>query len=245
MSSLPIYKAVRTVLPGEEVAARLAALVASDLRQAIAERGRARIVLAGGSTFSEAYQLLANLPDIDWSRVTVLFGDERCIPPTNPDSNFHLADIAFLFQVHPGHIVRMEGEVPPEEGAYRYLEMLYTLGNRELPIFDLVLLGMGPDGHTASVFRGSLKRALQTGAAVIITEPEVTGPPVTRLTMTPALLNRARHTVIAVRGEEKAGAVAELYGRRGDRLPAAHIAAALGPTDLILDQAAASQLPAQ
>ncbi len=235
--------AIRTILASQELAGFVAEVVLADLQAALAARGRGLLVLAGGSTFKEAYRLLAERSrELDWSKVTIVFGDERCVAPDSPDSNFHMASETLLGAIQPAAVLRMEGELPPAEGAVRYAEALRELGGGELPVFDLVLLGMGPDGHVASIFAPSLQSALHSPDLVVVTEPEVTSPPVTRLSLTLPVLNSSRHTLLVAAGEGKASAVAELCGDAAEPYPAAYVRASQGKTELILDTAAAATI---
>jgi 6-phosphogluconolactonase len=125
----------------------VAGAAASVVADAI-EGGVRSLVLAGGSTPTRAYELLQQAP-LEWGRVTVLFGDERCVPPDHPDSNYLMARRSLLDRVSPGSVHRMAGELGPEAAASLYEPIV-----RWLSPLDLVLLGMGPDGHTASLFPG-------------------------------------------------------------------------------------------
>ena len=124
------------------------AAAAADLVAAAIEGGTRTLVLAGGSTPKRAYQLLAGRP-LAWGRVTALFGDERCVAPDDPESNYRMAHETLLDRVHPGSVHRMPGELGAETAAGLYDPIV-----RGLSPLDLVLLGMGPDGHTASLFPG-------------------------------------------------------------------------------------------
>src|SRR5437660_9319710 len=127
----------------EEVAEAAAAEIAEALRD-----GAKTLVLTGGTTPKRCYELLLTL-EVEWGRVAVLFGDERCVPPDHPDSNYLMARRTLLDRVSPGGVHRMAGELGPEEAAAAYEPVV-----RWLSPLDLVLLGMGPDGHTASLFPG-------------------------------------------------------------------------------------------
>ena len=122
------------------------AVTAADLIGEAIESGVRTLVLAGGSTPKRAYQLLTERP-LGWGRVTVLFGDERCVSPSDPESNYRMAKEELLDRVQPGSVHRMPAELGAEEAAELYDRVV-----RSLSPLDLVLLGMGPDGHTASLF---------------------------------------------------------------------------------------------
>src|SRR5579884_452790 len=131
---------------------------ASVVRDRIAEGGACSIALSGGSTPKPLYETLACRSDIDWSRVQVYFVDERNVPPDDPDSNFGMIDRALLApaRVPQENIHRMRGELPAPQAAAEYeAELRANFGGAGFPRFDLMLLGMGPDGHTASLFPGT------------------------------------------------------------------------------------------
>ncbi|MFQ5748595.1 MAG: 6-phosphogluconolactonase [Planctomycetota bacterium] len=211
---------------------RIAALV----EHSVETRGSCSLVLAGGATPRPVYQHLAaarKAPDFPWERIDFYFGDERRVPPGDPESNFRMAEET-LFSAAPvprENIHRMEGEDPDAEGtAARYEALLPAR-------LDVVLLGMGTDGHTASLFPHSpaLKETLRR--VVPVRGPK---PPVERITVTPAALAGARNLVVLVTGAEKAPTVAEaLEGPRDPRrLPIQFAAEGLW----IVDEAAASRL---
>src|SRR5215472_5551805 len=161
------------VFPSAEAVTRAAAdRFASVAAESIAARGRFSVVLSGGSTPRGAYQLLANEPyahQIDWARTFIFFGDERCVPPDHPDSNFRMANEALLSRVPipPGNIKRMAGEGDPNASAAAYeADLRAWFGRADWPRLDLVFLGMGDDGHTASLFPGSA--ALQETARWVV-----------------------------------------------------------------------------
>ena len=211
----------RTLDDAEAVAREAADLVAAALRG-----GARTLVLAGGSTPRRAYQLLAEVP-LEWGRVSVLFGDERCVAPDHPESNYRMASEALLDRVHPGSVHRMPAELGPEEGARLYEEVVRTLS----PL-DLVLLGIGPDGHTASLFPGS-PQLEATGFAVGV--HDAPKPPPERVSLTLPVLREARRVVILATGEDKAEAVAKA---REGAVPAG----LLPDAEFLLDRAAAARL---
>ena len=176
-----------------DVAAAAAALVAETIRA----RRSTRLVLAGGTTPRRCYELLAAM-DLPWGRVTVLFGDERCVPPGDPESNFRMADEALLRRAAPASVHRIAGELGPEEAAALYEPVVATA-----PL-DLVLLGIGPDGHTASLFPGH--PALRATGLVtgVRGAPK---PPPERVTLTLACLGAARRVVVLAAGADKRDAV--------------------------------------
>ena len=184
----------------EEVAEDAAAEIAEALRA-----GGRTLVLTGGTSPIRTYQLLAEL-DVEWGRVTVLFGDERCVPPLDPESNYRVAKENLLDRVHPATVHRIPGELGPDEGADLYAEVVAG----EAP-FDVVLLGVGEDGHVNSLFPGHKAlhaKGLTTG---IHDSPK---PPSQRVTMTLEAIRDSRRILVIATGAGKANAVA--MARRGE-----------------------------
>jgi 6-phosphogluconolactonase len=139
----------------EELAEAAARKFATRAAEAIEDHGRFAVVLAGGSTPKATYEILARdyADRVDWSNVHVFFGDERGVPPDHEGSNYRMAREALLDHVPAGSVHRMQGELPPDEAAEAYEQELRDFfGSNELPRFDLILLGTGGDGHTASLF---------------------------------------------------------------------------------------------
>jgi len=202
------------------------AIAAADLIGEAIESGARTLVLAGGSTPKRAYQLLAERP-LGWGRVTVLFGDERCVSPFDPESNYRMAKEELLDRVEPGSVHRMPAELGAEEAAELYDRVV-----RGLSPLDLVLLGMGPDGHTASLFPGSPALEATGCAAAVHGAPK---PPPDRVTLTLGALRGARRVVFMITGGDKAEALAR--ARRGD-VPAGMIAGA----EFLVDRASAAML---
>jgi 6-phosphogluconolactonase len=192
------------VTKSEELPGRAAGWLTAELRAAIAARGTASLALAGGRTPQALYGTLTKPPfvgSLDWGRVDIFFGDERAVPPDHPDSNYGMARATFLARVPipPERVHRMEAERPDrEQAAADYARVL----PRHL---DVLLLGMGPDGHTASLFPHSSVLQERERAVVAVVGPV---PPVERLTITPPVVAAARHVVVIVTGSEKAEMVA-------------------------------------
>lgn len=172
------------------------------------------IVLTGGTSPGRAYEHAAERAP-DWSRITLWWGDERCVPPDDDRSNYLLARQTLLkrLAVEPRTVHRIEGELAPDEAARR---LDAALEGAEL---DLLLLGMGPDGHVASLFPGSPQLAVTDRRAV--SGPPGLEPFVERVTMTMPVLRAARRTVLLITGEQKADAIARALA--GDDLPVAHV----------------------
>ncbi len=208
-----------------------AELVAGRLAAAIAERGQASIALSGASTPQATHRRLAAHP-LDWSRIDVFFGDERCVPPDDAASNYRLARESLLDHV-PARVHRIEGELPASEAASRYAGVL----SPALPL-DVVMLGMGDDGHTASLFPGTPPPP--PGAIAVATESPVA--PHDRVSMTYEVIAGAAARVLLVCGLRKAARLAEVYGELMAGCPQLPIAR-IGPAIWMVDEAAATQLP--
>jgi 6-phosphogluconolactonase len=221
-----------TVVADAEEAARLAA----D-RLAGQARTGGSIVLTGGKTPRVAYRLAADL-EPDWSRVEVWWGDERCVPPDDERSNYSLA-LNLLDQIDqpPAAVHRIRGELGPEAGADAYDQELEGVGT-----FDFVLLGLGPDGHVASLFP-SFPTLDVTDRDAVGTEAGME-PFVDRISMTLPRLCATRELVFLVAGEDKADAVARAFaGEPSHETPGSLARAAGGTTRAIVDRAAAARLP--
>ncbi|HET7467638.1 MAG TPA: 6-phosphogluconolactonase [Candidatus Dormibacteraeota bacterium] len=187
--------------------------------------GARTFVLAGGNTPRRCYELLAK-SDVKWGRVTVLFGDERCVPPDDPESNYRMAREMLLDTVAPATVHRIPGELGAEEAAAHYDRIVGSL----TPL-DVVLLGAGEDGHTASLFPGHPEVEAEGYAVAVHNAPK---PPPDRVSLTLPALQAARHVIVLATGAGKAEAVAK--ARRGE-VPSGMIAGALW----LIDSAAAGQ----
>jgi 6-phosphogluconolactonase len=235
-----------TVVPG---AAALAAAAAehtiSVLRDALWQRECAHLALAGGSTPRAVNALLAAQPlrdALDWSRVVFWFGDERCVPPDDPDSNYRMNAETLLapLEIPAAHVHRMRGEDDPAAAAADYAALLIgALG--DMPQLDLILLGMGPDGHTASLFPGTVRDLAHSGLTLGHYVPQLDR---WRLTLTPTTINAARHVAITAGGAEKAGALAAVLEGPHDpeTYPAQLVRPHAGELRWLVDAAAASKL---
>ena len=215
-----------TRFPDPEAMAQAAAgLIITNAHAAVAERGRFSLVLAGGGTPLPLYRLLVapQLTErVPWQATHIFQGDERCVPPDHPESNFGRAAATLLApgQVPPTNIHRMKGELFPAEGAAHYRRDLEEFGHE----FDLILLGMGADGHIASLFPGS--PLLQEERLTVVAEEQPVGsPPLPRLTLTLPVINRAARVIIMVSGPEKGEIVEEI--RRDQSAAATKYPAAL------------------
>ena len=221
---------------------------AAATAERIAEAASAgmQIVLTGGSTPRAAYRRAAEM-DADWSSCTLWFGDDRCVPPDHEHSNFRMAREALLAPLsgESPRVERIEGERGPDEGAADYERRLRATFGHTVPEFDLLLLGLGPDAHCASLFPRASQLGESRRCAVGVQTPGM-APLVPRVTMTLAVLNAAREVVFLVSGEDKAEAVRRAFaGPPTPDAPASLVAPASGSLTVLLDRAAASQLSDQ
>ncbi len=175
---------------------------------AISARGRFAAALAGGSTPKATYETLARdcADEIEWGKIHIFIGDERTVPPDHDDSNFRMANEALLARVPIGSVHRMRGELDPEDAAREYEADLRNFFG-DAPRFDLIHLGIGGDGHTASLFPRT--EALDITDRLVVANPvEKLGT--VRLTLTAPVINASRAVVFLVAGEGKAEALAEI-----------------------------------
>ena len=225
-----------TVAEGAEAAARRTADVMANHINDARVRGLAvHIALAGGSSPARAYELLADMQG-RWSHVHLWLGDERCVPADDPEANARMVDDSLLrhLRAEKGpHLHTVAGELGPEDAAWLYaVELSRAMG--EQPTFDLVLLGLGEDGHTASLFPGHPEA--DAAHAPVIGVRGAPKPPAERVTLTLPVLAAARFTVLLAVGAGKAEALARV--RAGDRdVPAGRLGPALD--EIICDPAAA------
>lgn len=232
---------IRVLPTPQAVADEGARLFIAAAEEAIALSDRFTVTLAGGSTPKAMYALLAagTLPGkVDWAKVHVFFGDERCVPPDDPQSNFGMAQSTLLGKVPiPGdNIYRIKGEIDPEQAAIEYGQLLKEQFDTGGP--DLVFLGMGDDGHTASLFPNTpaLKETKHRCVSNYVDRLKSW-----RVTMTAPFLNRARQIVVMAAGAEKAQRVQEVLEGPSDpqRLPIQLITPSSGKMTWLLDVAAA------
>ena len=232
---------IQVVADAEGVAVAGAERFVGAGQEAIAERGVFAVALAGGSTPKRLYELLAGEPyvrRIDWERVEVYFGDERCVRPEDRESNFRMASEALLDRVAipAKNVHRMRGEIEPEAAAIEYGQLLKARFGEEG--VDLALLGMGDDGHTASLFPGTTALEETKHRCVANFVPKLNA---WRITMTAAFLNRSREVMVMVTGAGKAARVSEvLEGERDPkRLPVQMIQPGSGRVTWVMDTGAA------
>ena len=235
------------ILPDPAALADAAArYVVEQARAAIDARGRFSLTLSGGSTPRDLHLRLASPPlkdQVDWPRVHIFFGDERCVPPDDPRSNYRMAEETLLSKVPipAENIHRMRGELPPKEAAEDYQRELKAFFGSDAPRLDLVLLGMGDNGHTASLFPGLTAVHEQERWVVAEYVAEVG---MWRITLTPAVLNLARVTLFLVAGANKADMLRRVLEEPYDpsALPAQVVRPLEGDVVWMVDAAAAARL---
>jgi 6-phosphogluconolactonase len=241
---------LRILEDGEELAREAADFVVWLGEQAIARQGRFRLALSGGSTPKALYGLLAGpglAKRLDWSQVSFFFGDERCVTPDHADSNFRMANETLLrpLNIAPDRVFRMTGEDEPEKAARHYEDKIrreFGVAAPAWPGFDVILLGLGNDGHTASLFPGT--QALGERERLVVANQAPQGVR-QRLTFTAPLINHAQAVVFLVSGSGKAPAVrAVLEDRAADprKFPAKLVQPERGRLLWFLDHAAAAEL---
>jgi len=223
----------------EEAARRFAALA----QAAAAARGRFSATLSGGSTPGALYRLLSADPyraQIPWSQVHLFWADERCVPPDDPSSNYRLVAETLLAgaPIPPQNVHRMRGEWEPECAARDYERTLRAFFRGGLPRFDLALLGLGKDGHTASLFPDADTLA-ETARWAVPAAAEYEDRPAWRVTLTTPALNAARHVIFLVSGAEKAPVVQTVLTDEQEHLPAQRVRPTAGKLVWLLDAAAA------
>jgi 6-phosphogluconolactonase len=229
-------------LRGELLVSEGPAAAAAERLVAAAGAG-AHVALSGGSTPRAAYELAAGL-GADWSRATLWFGDERCVPPDHEHSNYGMAKRALLDRIEGEQpaVRRIPGELGFTEGADAYERELRAAFGDGVPELDLMLMGLGPDAHTASLFPNDPALGERRRAAVGVETPGMP-PLVSRVTLTLPVVNTAREVVFLVAGEDKAEAVARAFGDApGPDAPASLVDPESGSLTLLLDPAAASRL---
>ncbi|MEO6724948.1 MAG: 6-phosphogluconolactonase [Blastocatellia bacterium] len=244
MNELEIYDNAK------ELAWAAAMRFASLAEQAIQERGRFAVALSGGSTPKAMFSILAGKPFADalpWQGIYFFWGDERCVPPDHADSNYRMANETLLSKI----AVPRENIfcIPAEDedhdrAAANYSDTIGQFFNSDLPRFDLVFLGMGADGHTASLFPGTT--ALQFEDRIAVAN-HVEKFQTYRITLTAAAINNAENVIFLIAGEDKAAILKEVL--EGDRQPEKYPSQLIHPVNgqllWMLDEAAAAELTAQ
>jgi len=232
--------ASRLARKGAEIFSRAA-------KESVGNRGRFAVAISGGSTPRSMHSMLGEEPyysKIPWDKTDIFWADERCVPKNHPDSNFGLAKKDFLHRVpiNREHIHPMQTDFSPEENALRYQQKLinfFQLKEDEFPLFDLIFLGIGTDGHTASLFPGqsALNEMKRWVVAVKGGNPDVH-----RLSLTFPVINRGRQVVFMISGKEKAYVVKTVLKITQTGLPAQLVQPVQGSLIWLLDREAASLL---
>ncbi len=230
----------------EEMSRVAAELFAMLSKKSIASRGRFVVALSGGSTPHRLYSLLGSpwyRNNIDWPRVYIFWTDERCVPKDHPESNYRFAHEAFLSRVPlpAQNIYRIRGEDEPGKAAEAYEDELRNFfGGPGAIVFDLIILGVGEDGHTASLFPGSpaLAERMRPAVPVYLEEPKIN-----RVTLTLPVLNHATQVLFLASGRAKAGAVHEIVEDGNPKqYPAGLVQPLLGSAVWMIDREASSAL---
>ena len=245
-ASIDVRSDVRTCADAHDLSERAAAATAATIAAAVTRHGRCSLILSGGHTPRALYALLGSTyrDDVPWSRVHVFWGDERYVPSDDSASNYRMARESLLDQVPipvqnihpmPTHLSS------PEAAAHEYERTLRAEAGQHGPAFDLMLLGMGEEGHTASLFPGSAALQETTRWVVAVTVPAA---PATRLTLTLPAIAAAARIFVLVSGAAKAGALAHVLNPEADpdEYPAAGLRSASGLVTWWVDRAAASGL---
>ncbi|PJJ60813.1 6-phosphogluconolactonase [Hymenobacter chitinivorans] len=237
---LHVHAAPDAVLHG------LAEYFVAQARAAIAGRGRFSVALSGGNSPKKLYELLAAAPyraQVAWDKVYFFFGDERNVPPTDPESNYRMAREALLdpLDIADAQVFPVDTSLPPAAAAEAYTRTIQAFFAPEDAVFDLVLLGLGDNSHTASLFPHTpVLHDTSVGAREVFVEEKQAY----RITLTAPLLNQARAVAFLVYGADKAAAVQQVMqgARNVEEFPAQLIAPA-GELHWFLDMAAAAALP--
>jgi 6-phosphogluconolactonase len=234
------------------VAEAAAQLFTDAITKAVQTRDLARVAISGGTTPKAMFQLLADpaqpfLKSIPWDKLYLYWVDERSVPPDQPDSNYRMTNEAMLSKVPlpATRIFRMEGELDPEIAAARYESTIrnsFKLEGAETPTFDLILLGMGDDGHTASLFPHTEALDNLTNIAIANHVPQ---KDTWRITLTWPVINQGREVAFLIEGAAKAQVLHDVFlgPYQPETFPSQLIRPASGRLTLLLDSAAAAKLP--
>ena len=242
-----VTKDIRVFPDTLSLARAAAAIVAAAAAEAIAAAGRCSLALSGGTTPRLLFHCLGSeyRDTISWQRVHLFWADERVVPPDHEQSNFGMVNAELLrkIAIPPGNIHRIRGELLPQAAATAYeMDLESYFGKAVLPRFDLILLGVGEDGHTASLFPGSDALAEKQRLTVPALSPVA---PHWRITLTLPVLNNAARIVFLVSGPAKAGIISAILGAGADNpYPAGLVNPARGSLAWLLDKEAAAGLTA-
>jgi 6-phosphogluconolactonase len=238
---------VRTLPTAAELFQSAAEEFLTLAKEAIEARGKFTVALSGGSTPKTLYSLLATMPDIPWNKIFFFFGDERDVPPDDPESNYRMVNEALLSKapIPKENVFRVHTEIKdPETAALEYeqtIQKFFGLKPGEFPRFDLIFLGVGPDGHTASLFPGSA--ALKENRRLFVAN-WVEKFNTYRLTLTLPVINHAACVTFLAVGQDKAPMVRQVLQEKQADLPSAQIQPTNGNLVWLLDAAAATGIAA-
>lgn len=247
---VPIVVTYRVLGSADELARTMAEHILEAAQPAAVARGVARIAISGGNTPKRTFELLASEKEFSgfpWIDTDLFWVDERCVPPDDADSNFRMTREALLDRVPlpADRVFRIEGELEPELAAARYESAIrgrFRLEGAELPAFDLIALGMGPDGHTASLFphTGALHELGRIAVANHVPQKEAW-----RVTLTAPVINQGRKVVFLIGGADKAHVLSEVLSAKYDpeTWPSQLVRPRSGELLLLLDREAAAELP--
>lgn len=201
-----------------ELSIAAADIIYNTSQQAIKDTGRFTIALSGGTTPAALFSLFSKPPyadKFDWKNFFIFWGDERFVPFDHEENNSHLAKKLFLNHVRipAENIFTPQVQMPPEAAATQYINMLKAFFKVELPAFDLILLGMGEDGHTASLFPGT---SIDTHHPTLVEAVRKSNDPMKRLTFTPPLINNAKRILVLVSGKSKAKVLSEVLSKKSE-----------------------------
>ena len=244
MASRSIHLGLHIHKDPAAMAERAAHLFTAACEEAVEERGAFRVAISGGHTPVPLFRLLTK-PDwadrLPWDKISIFWVDERCVAPDSPDSNYGVARREFLGKVPAIHYYRMRGDEDPEKAANAYEQLLveeFCLRPKELPRFDLMVLGMGADGHTASIFPGS---PLLAEKKRLVSEVYVPEKQEDRITLTLPVINNSRCCMFLVTGPEKHAALSDVLNLLSEPvLPAQCVRPQAGDLLWIVDRAAAT-----
>jgi 6-phosphogluconolactonase len=242
---MPAHPEIRILKTAAELFETAAAMFAAQAAEAVRTNGRFTVALSGGSTPKTLYALLATKPGIPWDKVYFFWGDERHVPPDDPESNYRMVNEALLskIQVPPENIFRIHAEEKDATAAAQQYEQVikdfFHLSPGQLPRFDLIYLGTGPDGHTASLFPGTA--ALNETQRLVVANwvPKFNTD---RLTFTYPVLNAAACVTFLASGPDKAPILHEILENSAAGLPSQNVRPSNGKLIWLVDEAAASKL---
>jgi 6-phosphogluconolactonase len=242
---MPSSPEIRVLETSQDLFDAAAKEFAAQASEAVGARRRFTVALSGGSTPKRLYSLLATLPSIPWDKVCFFWGDERHVPPDHADSNYRMANEALLSKVNvrPENVFRIRAEEKDaDKAALQYeqtLQQFFHLPPGEFPRFDLILLGLGPDGHCASLFPDTA--ALNEYKRLVVANWVATFN-TQRITFTFPVLNQAAGVIFLASGPDKAPILHQVLENSGANLPSQHVRPTNGQLLWLVDSAAASDL---